>query len=68
MKTLEVSDVRRVLKHEKKRLRACREKDFEDNRARSSAATEDALSRVLMIEELLDGSAGAASANEALDL
>ncbi len=57
MKTIEVAIVRRVLKAEKKRLRDRREKDFEENRARSSAASEDALSRVLMLEDLLDGNA-----------
>lgn len=57
MRAIETATLRKVLKHEKKTLRLCRSKDFEDNRARSSAATEDALSRVLMLEELLDGSA-----------
>ena len=83
MKTIDVATIRRVLRHEKKRLRDCRAKDFESNRARSSAASEDAISRVLMLEELLEGDAialaneregntgregGAASSNQALDL
>jgi hypothetical protein len=51
-----------VLKAEKKKLREHRARDFEDNRARFSAATEDAVSRVLMLEELLDGTAGQSAA------
>lgn len=54
---LDTALVRRVLKAEKKKLREHRARDFEDNRARFSAATEDAVSRVLMLEELLDGHA-----------
>jgi hypothetical protein len=63
---IDAKHVRSVLKAEKKRLRQHRARDFEDNRARFSAATEDAVSRVLMLEELLDGSAP--SEDGALDL
>lgn len=58
--------VRAVLKAEKRKLRDNRARDFKDNRARFSAATEDSVSRVLMLEELLDGSAP--SEDGALDL
>jgi hypothetical protein len=77
VKTIEAATIRRVLKVEKKRLRERRQADFDDNRARSSAASEDALSRVLMLEELLDGGdaialadeeAGAPGGNKSLDL
>lgn len=46
--------VRRQLKREREQLRKNRKRDFEDNRARFSAATEDAVSRVLMLEDLLN--------------
>lgn len=52
--SIEVATIVSVLAVERKRLRTCRAHDFETNRARSSAATEDAISRVLMLEELLD--------------
>ena len=58
MATIDAAMVRRALKLEKKNLRKHRKQDFEANRARFSAASEDAVSRVLMLEELLDGSAG----------
>lgn len=64
---LDSKHVRAVLKQEKRKLRDARERDFKDNRARFSAATEDAVSRVLMLEELLDGSA-ATSADGSLNL
>lgn len=54
---IDTSTVRRALKLAKKKLREFRERDFKENRARFSAATEDAVSRVLMLEELLDGHA-----------
>jgi len=53
--TIDASTVRRALKAEKKKLREHRARDFKDNRARFSAATEDSVSRVLVLEELLDG-------------
>jgi hypothetical protein len=56
--------VRKVLERERTRLRKCRAHDFETNRARSSAATEDALSRVLVLEELLDPGAVALTEEE----
>ena len=55
MATIDASTVRRALKAEKKKLREHRARDFKDNRARFSAATEDSVSRVLVLEELLDG-------------
>ena len=63
---LDSRQVRAVLKAEKRKLRENRARDFKDNRARFSAATEDAVSRVLMLEELLDGSAP--GEDNALDL
>lgn len=54
MKTLNANTVRAMLKREKKTLRERRAKDFDDNRARYSAATEDSVSRVLVLEELLE--------------
>jgi hypothetical protein len=53
MKTIDTATVRRMLKLEKKKLRERREQDFDNNRARYSAASEDSVSRVLMLEELL---------------
>lgn len=58
MTAIDGRTVRNALKLEKKKLRENRARDFKDNRARFSAATEDSVSRVLMLEELLDGSAG----------
>lgn len=58
MTTIDTALVRRALKREKKKLREARARDFEENRARFSAASEDSVSRVLMLEELLDGTAG----------
>jgi hypothetical protein len=46
--------VRKMLALEKKKLREHRKRDFEENRARFSAATEDAVARVLVLEELLE--------------
>lgn len=54
---IDAATIRRALKLEKKKLRQHRATDFESNRARFSAASEDAVSRVLMLEELLDGTA-----------
>lgn len=54
MKTLNIQTVRAMLKREKKKLLERRDRDFEDNRARPSAATEDSVSRVLVLEELLE--------------
>lgn len=51
---IDVATIRSILKSEKKKLRERRARDFEDNRARPSAATEDSVSRVLMLEDLLD--------------
>ncbi len=51
-----VATIRNVLKNERKKLRERRQKDFDQNRARSSYATENAIARVLVLEELLDGS------------
>lgn len=53
MKITEES-VRKMLALEKKKLREHRKRDFEENRARFSAATEDAVARVLVLEELLE--------------
>lgn len=50
---IDTAVVRRALKLAKKKLRERRAQDFEENRARFSAASEDAVSRVLMLEELL---------------
>lgn len=58
MTAIDTALVRRALKAEKKKLRERRKQDFDENRARFSAASEDSVSRVLMLEELLDGSAG----------
>ncbi len=63
---LDAASVRRALKLEKKKLREHRARDFKDNRARFSAATEDAVSRVMMLEDLLDGSA--TPSDDSLDL
>lgn len=63
---IDTATVRRALKLAKKKLREFRSRDFKENRARFSAATEDAVSRVLMLEELLDGTA--AGEDGALDL
>jgi hypothetical protein len=68
---IDTATVRRALKLAKKKLREFRGRDFKENRARFSAATEDAVSRVLMLEELLDGTAdqeAAAGDNGALHL
>jgi len=51
---LDNNAVRRQLKREKEQLRKHRKRDFDDNRARFSAATEDSVSRVLMLEDLLN--------------
>jgi hypothetical protein len=58
MAAIDTALVRRALKAEKKKLRERRKQDFDENRARFSAASEDSVSRVLMLEELLDGTAG----------
>lgn len=63
---IDAGTVRRALKLAKKKLREHRARDFEENRARFSAASEDAVSRVLVLEELLDGSA--TGADDSLDL
>lgn len=52
---IDANAVRRMLKAARKTLRDRRAKDFEANRARYSAATEDAVSRVLVLEDLLEG-------------
>lgn len=57
MKAIAVQTIRDVLMAEKKKLREARARDHEENRARHSVATEDAIARVLMLEELLDPSA-----------
>lgn len=54
MKALSIAALRKLLKEERQKLRECRKKDFEENRARYSAASEDAVSRVLVLEELLE--------------
>lgn len=53
MSGIDSRHVRAVLKREKKKLNEHRARDLEKNRARFSAGTEDAVSRVLMLEELL---------------
>jgi hypothetical protein len=77
MKTIDSATLRAFLKAEKKRLRELRARDFDDNRARFSAASEDAVSRVLVLEELLDGAVllaekrepgGTSPGNDSLDL
>lgn len=50
---LNARTVRQQLIRERENLRQARKRDFKENRARFSAATEDAVSRVLMLEELL---------------
>jgi hypothetical protein len=65
------AQIRGILKREKKLLKERRAKDFEDNRARYSAATEDAVSRVMMLEDLLEGDLEpdeAPRGNDSLDL
>jgi hypothetical protein len=57
VKRIDANTVRQRLELEKKRLRDRRKQDHDDNRARHSAATEDAVSRVLMLEDLLEGEA-----------
>lgn len=52
---IDTATVRKKLAAEKKKLRERRARDFEDNRARFSAASEDSVSRVLVLEELLEG-------------
>ena len=66
MATIDTATVRRALKLAKKKLREHRAKDFEENRARFSAASEDAVSRVLVLEDLLDGT-GTAEEPELFD-
>ena len=60
---IDTATVRRALKRAKRKLREHRTKDLEQHRARFSAASEDAVSRVLMLEELLDGEEDAASSD-----
>jgi hypothetical protein len=55
MKAIPVETLQRLLKDEKKKLRERRDKDHADNRARHSAASEDSVSRVLVLEEILGG-------------
>lgn len=54
MVRIDADTVKRALKSERKKLREHRKRDFEENRARFSAATEDAVARVLMLEEILE--------------
>lgn len=61
---LDAATIRRTLKAEKKKLRENRARDFKDNRARFSAASEDSVSRVMMLEELLE----APGTDDTLDL
>jgi hypothetical protein len=55
---LDAATIRRVLAREKRKLRERRQQDLEENRARYSAASEDSVSRVLMLEELLESHEG----------
>lgn len=59
--------LRALLKRERKRLNDCRESDFKKGRVNHSAATDDALSRYLLLEELLD-KGGAAAQDDAFGL
>lgn len=54
-----VAQLLALRKKERKRLDECREKDFAKGRVTHSAATDDALSRMLMVDELLDELEGA---------
>lgn len=53
--TITRAQLRAKLRAETKRLRECRDRDFGKGRVTHSAATDDALSRVLLLEELLAG-------------
>lgn len=54
-KTIELSELRRDLKRERDRLRQCRRDDYKQKRVNYSAETHDALSRVLLLEDLIEG-------------
>lgn len=52
-KNLTVAHLAALHKKERARLQEAREKDFAKGRVTHSAATDDALSRMLMVDELL---------------
>lgn len=54
-RVLTLSQLRALRRKERKRLRESREKDFGKGRVTHSSETDDALSRVLLLDELIDG-------------
>ena len=52
--TLTAAQLREMRKKERARLEEQREKDFTRGRVTHSAATDDALSRLLLLDELLE--------------
>lgn len=58
--------LRSLIKKERNRLNEYRDADFKKGRVNHSAATDDALSRLLLLQELLEK--GAAGENDTLDL
>lgn len=53
MKSLSPAKLRELRHKERKRLEECRTADFKKGRVTHSAATDDALSRFLLLDELL---------------
>lgn len=51
---LTVAQLKALRKTERKRLDECREKDFAKGRVTHSAATDDALSRLLLLDQLIE--------------
>lgn len=58
-KTISPAKLRELRQKERKRLEECRDADFRKGRVTHSAATDDALSRFLLLDDLLSGSAAA---------
>lgn len=50
-----VAQLRAMRKKERERLEECRGKDFAKGRVTHSAATDDSLSRLLLLDELIEG-------------
>lgn len=50
------SQLKALRKKEAQRLSECRERDFKKGRVTHSAETDDSLSRLLLLDQLLDGS------------
>lgn len=54
-KHITLADIKKLRKREAQRLSECRDADFKKGRVTHSAATDDSLSRLLLLDELLEG-------------